>query len=93
VASAVDERGQRVAEARINANTVAGFQAFFDSLNGPSQAVLEACWNWGYLYDLLQELDGVETIKLAHPYKTRVIAEAQVKTDKLDARALGKHLG
>lgn len=30
----------------------------------------------------------VEEIVLAHPLKTRLIADAQIKTDKLDARAL-----
>jgi transposase len=50
--------------------------------------VLEACWNWGWLYDLLGELDQVSDRVLAHPYKTRLIADAQIKTDDLDAAAL-----
>src|SRR5437588_12030916 len=36
----------------------------------------EACWNWGWLYDLLDEIPQVEEVVLAHPYKTRLIAEA-----------------
>ena len=46
--------------------------------------------NWGYLYDLLHEIEQVADVTIAHPFKTRVIAEAQVKTDKLDARWLAE---
>ena len=50
--------------------------------------VLEACWNWGRIYDVLSEIEQVEEVVLAHPLKTRLIAEAQIKTDSLDALAL-----
>jgi len=50
--------------------------------------VLEACWNWGRIHDLLQEIDAVEEVVLANPLKTRLIADAQIKTDGLDAKAL-----
>lgn len=92
VASAVNERGELVREARIEGNTREGFEAFFRSLGGPCRVVVEACWNWGTLYDTLEGMEGVEEVVLSHPYKTRVIAEAQVKTDKLDARALAQLL-
>jgi len=54
--------------------------------------VMEACWNWGWLCDLLGEIDEVGQVVLAHPYKTRLIAEAQVKTDRIDAQTLAKLL-
>lgn len=92
VCSATDERGQPVRERRINGNSAAGFAQFFSELGGPAKVVMEACWNWGYLYDLLGETPGVAEVVLAHPYKTRLIAEAQIKTDKIDARALAKLL-
>lgn len=92
VLSAMDEQGHRVREARIDGNTPDGFESFFASLGGPAKAVLEACWNWGYLYDLLEGMEGIEELVLAHPYKTRVIADAQIKTDRLDARALANLL-
>ncbi len=38
------------------------------------------------VYDFLKE-NGYET-KVAHPLKTRAIAEAKIKTDKIDARIL-----
>ena len=81
---AVDERGWELARGRINGNTAFGFAQFFAGLEGPSKVVLEACWNWGRIYDLLSEIGQVEEVVLAHPLKTRLIADAQIKTDGLD---------
>jgi transposase len=92
VCCATDERGQSVKERRIAGNSAAGFAQFFAELGEPAKVVMEACWNWGWLYDLLGETPGVEEVVLAHPYKTRLIAEAQIKTDRIDARALAKLL-
>jgi transposase len=92
VLAAMNERGQLVQEARIAGNSPVAFAQFFTSLNGPTKAVLEGCRNWGYLYDLLHELPPVGEVQLANAYKVRVIAEAQVKTDKIDARALANLL-
>jgi transposase len=92
VLCATDERGQPVREGRIAGNSAAGFAQFFSELGEPSKVAMEACWNWGYLYDLLGETPGVEEVVLAHPYKTRLIAEAQIKTDRIDARVLAKLL-
>ena len=58
------------------------------ALAGQSKVVLEACWNWGRIYDLVSEIEQVEEVVLAHPLKTRLIADAQIKTDGLDAHAL-----
>jgi transposase len=88
VVSTQDATGTRVCEARIDANEPAAFAAYFRRLPEPSRVVVEACWNWGWLYDELGEIEAVESVVLAHPFKTRLIADAQIKTDKLDARAL-----
>src|SRR5204863_8139705 len=40
------------------------------------------------IYDLLSEIEQVEEVVLAHPLKTRLIADAQIKTDGLDAHGL-----
>jgi transposase len=88
VVCTVDATGRRVHSARIDQNEPAAFAAYFQRLPGPSRTVLEACWNWGWLYDLLHELAGVESVVLSHPGKTRLIAEAQIKTDRLDAEKL-----
>ena len=43
------------------------------------------------VYDLLESLG--HKVVLAHPLKTRMIAEARVKTDKVDAKTLAELLG
>lgn len=88
VVCTIDPEGRRVQAARIDQNEPAAFAAYFQHLPTASQTVLEACWNWGWLYDLLGELPGVASVVLAHPGKTRLIAEAQIKTDRLDAEKL-----
>jgi len=49
-------------------------------------AVIEATWNWQFMHDLLSE--HCERVLLAHPQKVKMIAEATVKTDKIDAHTL-----
>ena len=92
VLCAMDAQGRKLKEARIEGNSPSLYAQFFKSLDGPSKAVLEACWNWGLTHDLLEDLDEVEEIVLAHPLKTRLIADAQIKTDRLDAFGLGNLL-
>ena len=89
VLCAQDEAGRRLKEARIEGHEVRDYARFFQGLEGQSEAVLEACWNWGLTHDLVEEIAEVEEVVLAHPFKTRLIADAQIKTDRLDAYALG----
>src|SRR5881392_1979850 len=89
VLCALDESGRKLREGRVEGNSARGFAQFFAGLEGPSKAVVEACWNWGLIHDELEELEPVEEVVLAHSYKTRLIADAQIKTDRLDAHALG----
>ena len=72
VLAAQDEEGQRLKEARIEGNSVQDYARFFQSLEGPSRAVLEACWNWGFTHDVLEEIDEVEEVVLAHPLLPRL---------------------
>ena len=44
--------------------------------------------NWHWLLEILEEAMPREDIVLANAFKTRIIAEAQIKTDKFDARML-----
>jgi transposase len=44
--------------------------------------------NWHWLFEILEMELSCERIVLANPFKTRIIAEAQIKTDKVDARIL-----
>jgi transposase len=54
---------------------------------GECVAVVESTGNmWIRIHDILEE-NGIDTV-LANPYKTKIIAEAKIKSDKLDARIL-----
>lgn len=83
----MDERGRIVREGNV-VNTQAAVADFLEraGCNGETAAVLEATRNWTVMYDWLEPL--VEEVKLAHPLKVKMIAEAKIKTDKIDARAL-----
>ena len=82
VAHIVDAEGQAVRKGRIEPNSLAAFERFFSGFEKKQiRCVFEASMNWGYLYDLLHEIEQVADVTMAHPFKTRVIAEAQVKTD------------
>ena len=81
----MDERGKVVKEGQV-ANTQEALGAFLDGRAQGASAVLEAGRNWPVMYEWLEEL--VEEVTLAHPAKVRVIAEAKVKTDRIDSRML-----
>jgi transposase len=54
---------------------------------GKCEAVVESTANmWIRIHDTLED-NGINTV-LTNPYKTRIIAEAKIKSDKLDARIL-----
>ena len=91
VVTAIDEKGHTIRTTRLD-NKHEPFQAFFSSLDGPSEAVLEATRTWGVLYDLLEEIDGVDSVTLAHSLKVRAIAEAKIKTDTIDSHTLAQLL-
>jgi len=55
------------------------------------KAVMEATFNWVYFYDEISPF-GDEAI-LAHPLKTRAIAEARIKTDSIDSNTLALRSG
>ena len=69
-------------------NDRGGFTRLLDAVGGgEAKAVIESTGNfWIPLYTALEEA-GVEVV-LANPKKTRAIAEARLKNDKVDARTL-----
>src|SRR5262245_52048541 len=81
----MDKEGQIKARARLPSQRDALAQ-FFGRFDEPLHVAMEACYSWAYFHDLLEGL--VDEITLAHPAKTRLIAEARIKTNELDARAL-----
>lgn len=89
--TAVNEEGQVIRSQQL-ANTPESFRGYFKDLGGPNHAVLETSRTWGVMFDLLDHLEEVESVTLAHAYKVRVIAEAKIKTDKIDARVLAQML-
>jgi transposase len=91
VVTCLDDEGREIGSRRLD-NRPEKFQEFFHDLGGPCRVVLEASRTWGVMFDLLEELGEVESVKLAHPLKVRAIAEAKIKTDKIDARTLAQLL-
>lgn len=82
-----NQQGQRLFQASVFNDPVSIEKTLRPHLkNAASQAVIEACCNYYWMYQELSRL-GVEVI-LAHPLKTRAIADAKVKNDRLDANML-----
>ena len=77
----MDERGEVVAQKKLPSNgEVADFlKGFEDSV----EVAVEAGPSWYWLYDYLEE-EGFG-VKLSHPLRTKAIASAKVKTDKVDS--------
>jgi transposase len=80
----MDERGAILSNERI-ASTVEDLDRFLDGFEEAS-SVLESAGIWELVHETI-ERHGFEVV-LAHPLKVRAIAEAKVKTDKVDARTL-----
>jgi transposase len=92
-AAMVNEEGEVVDEYSFK-NSPPGIEDFasrMEPFKGEVSAVLESTANlWIRLYDSLEER-GIRVV-LSNPYKTRLIAEAKIKTDKVDARILAQLL-
>lgn len=76
--------GQVVDEGSVPNEEMRGYLA--EKVPRSTTAVIEATFNWPFMYDLTCQY--VEQVLLAHPQKVKMIAEATVKTDKIDARTL-----
>jgi transposase len=87
----IDAEGAVVQRGRIEHAQPGAFVALVKRWPG-SRVVFEAGMNWHWLYEILEGEMAAEDIVLANPYKTRIIAEAQVKTDKVDAFILAQLL-
>ncbi|MDX6296698.1 MAG: hypothetical protein QOI51_555 [Nocardioidaceae bacterium] len=87
---AVLENGLVRDEGRIGV-TPEALRAWAEGLRGDDQVALEATGNSDAIANLLTPLVG--RVVVSNPSKTRAIAEAKVKTDKVDARILAQLLG
>ena len=52
----------------------------------PPSVVVEASGNWMWFVRLLEKYGC--TVQLAHPFRTKAIASARIKTDSIDAKTL-----
>jgi transposase len=73
----------RSGRVRNDSRSLAGFLSPFSE---NAHAVMEATRNWTVMFDWLDEL--CDEVTLAHPLKVKAIAEAKIKTDKIDATIL-----
>lgn len=85
ISAVMDKEGKMIDRKRIESKPQA-LKQYFGMLKEPCHVAMEACYNWGYFLDILE--DVTEEISLAHPLKTRLIAEARIKTDDIDAKVL-----
>jgi transposase len=81
----LDERGEEVLNRNLP-NDRGEISPLLLSLGDDVSVVFEAAYGWGWLADLLNELE-VDT-HLAHAKNVKAIASARLKNDKVDARTL-----
>ena len=85
----VDDAGKVLMRKRVPSSSDE-LRRFFAKYPEPIKAVVEATYNWGPVYDWLDEV--ADDVVLAHPAKVRAIAEARIKNDKLDSETLAQLL-
>lgn len=83
-AVAMDEQGKVLREQRFGSDGMEGFIKGLDAKD--IKAAIESTCTWYHVYDTLESL-GVDTT-LVNTRRTKVIAEAKIKTDKLDALSI-----
>jgi transposase len=63
---------------------------YFVNLDGPTKIVIEAMCSWFWLYDLLKAHHF--NVVISNPLKTKAIASAKIKNDKVDSHMLAQLL-
>lgn len=81
----MDEKGAVEMQGKVG-NRQEELAACFGEIGSDCALAMEATRNWYYLYESLEA--RVKEIHLAHPLKVRAIAEARIKTDKIDSKIL-----
>lgn len=85
VAVAQDESGSELFRKRYE-NSLTSVNELVSSFAVPPMVVVEATRNWMWFIAALQER-GCK-VQLAHPFRTKAIASARIKTDSIDAKTL-----
>jgi len=80
----MDAKGEIINKGRISNQEITKYLQ--EKVPQETYAVLEATRNWPFMYDLLNEHVG--KVDLVHAKGVRAIANAAVKTDKIDASVL-----
>lgn len=80
-----DGGGRTLKSGRVR-NNRHSISSFLERYNDNSHAVMEATRNWVVMYDWLDDI--CDDVVLAHPLKVKAIADAKIKTDKIDATVL-----
>jgi len=79
--TAMNDKGEIVGQKKLPSNReVVEFLKEFDDT---MEVAIEATPSWYWLYDCLED-EGFK-VKLSHPLKTKAIAYAKVKADKVDS--------
>ncbi|MBZ7922357.1 IS110 family transposase [Ensifer adhaerens] len=80
-----DSSGKTLRSGRVK-NDRQSLDSFLERYRENSHAVVEATRNWMVMYDWLDDI--CDDVVLAHPLKVKAIADAKIKTDKIDATVL-----
>jgi len=80
-----DSSGKTLRSGRVK-NDRQSLCGFLERYCENSHAVVEATRNWMVMYDWLDDI--CDDVVLAHPLKVKAIADAKIKTDKIDATVL-----
>ncbi len=80
----MDEKGEILSQKKLpsNGEIIDFLKGFGDSM----EVAIESTPSWYWLYDSLED-EGFD-VKLSHPLRTKAIAYAKVKTDKVDSATL-----
>lgn len=81
----MDERGKVIYQGKLP-NDREVIRDFFRGLGLEAEVAMEATGNGYWMYEVLEDI-GLE-VRLSHPGKTRAIASARIKTDKIDSGVL-----
>jgi len=85
----LNKNGEIVKKQNISNNESAILE-YFTTLDDTTKVVIESTANWYWLYDLLTE-KGIRVV-VSNPGKTKAIASARIKNDKLDSYMLAQLL-
>jgi transposase len=86
IATVMDKKGKVLSRDKVSTDRDSIRHYFKKVGTEGTKAVMEACYGWEYFYDEVDDL--IEELIMAHPLKTRLIAEARIKTDSIDSETL-----